>query len=442
MILSAVMAVVLVGSTTVAFVLLSGRWPPQKKPVSLKEFAIDHTRFSVDGVEVDDDGNLFLISSRWWSGSRDTSYGAQVVKVTPGGSASVFAGTGAIGFPESGPAVDSQLTSIGGHALDAAGNLYLVDSASRVVVKVTPDGTLSVVAGNGEEGDPVPGLATASPLRSPSTIVFDAAGNLYLDDRLSDTDRFYLGYPETSDTGVVVMVTPDGTLSVVAGNGEEGDPVPGLATASPLRGRGETFTMPQVCGGGGLVVDSDHNLYIVDTGAVGDTKEHMRAEDYFSRVLKVTDGTLSLVAGNGENGSVLPGPAGESPLGYVSSLEIDRAGNLYFGLGRRDLGRVSPDQTLSVFAADEDLSGGCMGVDSAGNIYGLSERGRDMVVVAPDGTVSVTNYSDHVDYNFDGTRLVVGPDGSVYIFSLFDGGLKATPNKAGDGWSFSTVVYR
>ena len=90
--------------------------------------------------------------------------------------------------------------------MDGAGNLYIADSGNDVVEKVTPAGTLSVVAGTGSQGAPTPGPATSSDLNDPSGVAVDGAGNLYI---------AYFG-------NEVEKVTPAGMLSVVVGTGNEG----------------------------------------------------------------------------------------------------------------------------------------------------------------------------------------------------------------------------
>jgi hypothetical protein len=58
------------------------------------------------------------------------------------GSTWVFRGDG-------GPAVNAPLGQVCGVAVDSAGNVFATDSDNCLVVKVSPSGTLKVVAGNG-----------------------------------------------------------------------------------------------------------------------------------------------------------------------------------------------------------------------------------------------------------------------------------------------------
>jgi hypothetical protein len=188
------------------------------------------------GVAVDAHGDLFI-----------ADIGNNVVEeVSPGGTLSVVAGVvGKYGPPTPGPATKSLLgTAFSGPVevtVDSHGDLFIADAYNRVVEEVSPAGRLSVVAGNGTQGQaqPAPGPATKRAL-SPGGLAVNAHGDLFISDG-------------GAGWGVVVEVSPAGTLSVVAGNSQEGDPTPGPATQSSLR-------EPE-----GLAVSASGDLYIADT---------------------------------------------------------------------------------------------------------------------------------------------------------------------------------
>jgi hypothetical protein len=123
-------------------------------------------------------------------------------------------------MPVPGPARNSPLgVSIGGLPVDAAGNLYLADPDQYVVVKITPSGTLSIVAGTGVAGQPTAGPAVNSRLGQIRSLAVDAAGNLFL----ADYSQHY-----------IEKVTPSGTLSIYGGTGAGSAPVAGSPTSSPI----------------------------------------------------------------------------------------------------------------------------------------------------------------------------------------------------------------
>jgi secreted PhoX family phosphatase len=180
---------------------------------------------------------LVLLVATTLGAPRVAASSAGPVCTTQAGHLCIVAGTGPGGAPTAGPATSSELSRPNGAAVDSAGNLYIADTQNNEVEKVTPLGTLSVVAGTGSLGAPTPGPATSSDLNQPSGVAVNSAGNLYIAD---------------TQNNVVEKVTPSGTLSVVAGTGSLGAPTPGPATSSELN-------QPS-----GVAVDSAGNLFIAD----------------------------------------------------------------------------------------------------------------------------------------------------------------------------------
>jgi sugar lactone lactonase YvrE len=143
----------------------------------------------------------------------------EVEKISPAGVLSIVAGTGTGGRPTAGPATRSDLDFPTGVAVDALGDLFIADSMNNEIEKVTPAGTLSVVAGTGRMGAPTPGAARSSDLDVPYGVTVDGAGDVVIADTFDHE---------------VESVTPSGALSIVAGTGTSGPPTPGPATGSEL----------------------------------------------------------------------------------------------------------------------------------------------------------------------------------------------------------------
>ena len=149
-------------------------------------------------VAVDSAGNVYIA---------DLGIGGLIDKVTPSGTLSIVAGTTAVGtgLPTPGPATSSRLNTRDGVAVDAQGNIYIADTGNSLVEKVTPSGQLSVIAGVPGEwaGTPTPGPATSSQLDLPIGIAVDPNGTVYIDDS---------GNNEIDD------VTSSGTLGIMTGS--------------------------------------------------------------------------------------------------------------------------------------------------------------------------------------------------------------------------------
>jgi len=174
--------------------------------------ALNTPLYKPEGIAFDSSGDLYIADF----------YASAIEKVTPSGTLSIFAGIpGNSGYPTPGPATSAQFERPNGIAVDPSGNVYVADESANVVVMITPTGTLSIVAGTaGQSGNPTPGPAASSLLNEPDGLSFDAAGNLYIADR---------------GNSVVEKVTPTGTLSIFAGViNHYGTPTAGPATSSYL----------------------------------------------------------------------------------------------------------------------------------------------------------------------------------------------------------------
>src|SRR4029077_4430316 len=90
-------------------------------------------------------------------------------------------------------------------AVDAAFNVYIADQINNRIRKISPDGTITTVAGNGSPGySGDGGFAIDAQLLLPSGIALDRAGKLYIAD---------------FGNSVVRLVTAGGLIRTIAGNG-------------------------------------------------------------------------------------------------------------------------------------------------------------------------------------------------------------------------------
>jgi DNA-binding beta-propeller fold protein YncE len=107
------------------------------------------------------------------------SWKNRIHKVTKEGKVSNLAG-GRRGFSD-GRGIFAKFDAPLGIAVDAAGNLYVADSRNRRIRKITPKGKVSTLAGDGALGL-VDGQGKVARFRSPSSIAIDSLGNLYVTD--------------------------------------------------------------------------------------------------------------------------------------------------------------------------------------------------------------------------------------------------------------------
>jgi uncharacterized protein (TIGR03437 family) len=140
----------------------------------------------------------------------------RVRKVTPDGIINTVAGSDlCCDLGDGGPANKAIVPMPHGVALDLAENLYVAEWPDSRIRKVTPDGMISTVAGNGTRGfSGDGGLATEAQLNDPWGVTVDGNGNIYIADNQNLRIR---------------KVSPDGIITTVAG----GPVSPGFNIGTP-----------------------------------------------------------------------------------------------------------------------------------------------------------------------------------------------------------------
>jgi sugar lactone lactonase YvrE len=133
------------------------------------------------GVAFDRAGNLYI-------SDRDND---RIRKVDPTGVISTIAGNGKIEPPRDGVrGTESSIDFPLGIICDAKGNVLFADANNKRIRKIDGKGIITTIAGTGENlatGDGGP--ATKAALADPENLAFDAAGNLYITDTVSNTLR-------------------------------------------------------------------------------------------------------------------------------------------------------------------------------------------------------------------------------------------------------------
>jgi M6 family metalloprotease-like protein len=249
-----------------------------------------------NGLAVAADGSVFIADN------------CEVRKVDPAGAISVYAGSGTCGFADNSNPVKAQFSAIAGMTIDPAGNLYVADPTNQRVRKIDLDGSVTTVAGTGKSGAPIDGgPATSSPLNGPSDVAMDAAGNLYISDRSNYCVR---------------MVTPDGTISTIAG----------IPTKSGYSGDGGPATHAQFGSVSAVKVDANGYIWVADSS-------------YHVVRSIAPDGTIRTVTGTGTVGaSAGDGPAWAMQLNGPSGLAIGPNGVYVSDTGNGRVRLLTPPQ--------------------------------------------------------------------------------------------------
>jgi uncharacterized protein (TIGR03437 family) len=254
------------------------------------------------GVAADPAGNVYLAEGSIGSGSGMANGDFRVWKVSTAGVFTTGAGNGLASFSgDGGPAAVAQLGQPGGVAIDAAGNVFIADTANNRVRKIAANGNITTIAGTGVAGYSGDGASPASAmLNAPRGVAVDQFGDVFIADTGNNRIR------KVTNTGVIYTVAGNGNAGFI-GDG-------GLAPNASLHA-------PQ-----GIAVDAAGNLFIADT------MNH--------RVRMATlDLNIQTIAGNGHAGFGGDGsPALNAQLNSPAAVTVDGAGNVY--IADRDNGRI------------------------------------------------------------------------------------------------------
>ena len=217
----------------------------------------------------------------------------RIRKVSKDGIITTIAGNGRAGFSgDNSSALKASLNFPAGLCLDPMGNLYVADRNNHRIRRIDTSGMITTIAGTGSPdwgGDGGP--AVEAHLNYPSDLECDGKGNLYISDRSNNRIR---------------KVNSKGVISTIAGLG-----VP--AFGGDFGPATEAFLKYPF----GIELDHKGNLYIADRGN--------------NRIRKVDpQGIITTVAGDGTHffaGDY--GPATRASLAYPTDVVADNRGNLY-----------------------------------------------------------------------------------------------------------------
>ena len=304
------------------------------------------------GIAADDTGNLY-IAGRHRIRRVDAASGV----------ISTIAGTGAAGFGgDGGPAAAAQLNFPHQLSVDGAGNVYIADRDNQRIRKVdAATGDISTIAGTGAGGfGGDGGPAAAAQLNAPSDATLDAAGNVYIADRINQRIR--------------KVDAASGVISTIAGTGAGGFGGDGGPAAAAQ------FNFPN-----SAALDAAGNVYIADR------------ENHRIRRVDAASGEISTVAGTGEAGfSGDGGPAAAAQLRLPRDTAVDAAGNLYIAdTNNRRIRKVdAATGNISTIAGNgnpvDGIGDGCaatgaqlsrpygVAVDGAGNVY-IADSSSDRI---------------------------------------------------------------
>lgn len=176
------------------------------------------------GVAVAKDGALFV---------SDAGDNNRIRRIAPDGTVTTVAGS-VEGFAD-GVGAAAAFDTPSGLAFDRDGNLYVADTGNHAIRKITPQGAVSTIAGNGTPGFG-DGPGAQARFDGPTGVAVGADGRVYVADTYNDRIR---------------VIARDGSVSTLAGGERPGD-ADGVGTLA-------RFDTPTA-----VAVDAMNRVYVAD----------------------------------------------------------------------------------------------------------------------------------------------------------------------------------
>jgi len=204
----------------------------------------------------------------------------RIRKISPSSLVTVVAGNGERGFAN-GSAADAKFDETTGIATDNQGNIYISDNGNKRIRKISADGLVTTIAGNGRDAY-MNGKGNNAEFFFPTGIVIDKHGNLFV-----------------ADYNRIRKITPDATVSTFAGNETVGYK-DGQANIAQF-----TFIND-------MVMDDSGNIFVTDN----------------NKIRKISpEGIVSTVAGS--TAGYNDGDGASAKFNNPVGLGIDSNGNIY-----------------------------------------------------------------------------------------------------------------
>jgi sugar lactone lactonase YvrE len=351
------------------------------------------------------------------------------------------------------------LTSI---AADQAGNVFVADKESQVILKITPAGVTSVFAGvRGIVGSADgPGASASFHLNMLSALLVDRDGNLIVSDTCNGTVR---------------KITPDGIVSTLAG--KQGNYCPQDVNAAFPPDAVDGVGSDAIFGGiGRLAQDINGDLLMVDfsrrirritpQGAVSsigwgevpvppgtprntlssisdfavDAVGDIYATDTGTRVWKISGGIAAVFSGARLNSGVpVDGEGTAARFGSPRSIRLGADGNFYIS-DFRQIRKMTPQGVVTTIAGNYTTPGTTDGTGSAAQLNGAGpltiDANGDILVgdrtaniirrVTPTGVVTTLAATPITDGYADGTAGAARLSQSRYVTADANGNVYTT----------------
>ena len=282
----------------------------------------------------------------------------QIFSISLDGVVTVLAGGTEVGFAD-GNGPDARFTEPQGVAIREDGSVVVADTRNHSIRLVTPEGDVTTLAGNGEDGF-ADGNGPNARFYSPYGVAVRRDGTIVVADTMNHSIR---------------LVTPEGDVTTLAGNGDEG--------FADGNGPNARFSFPL-----GVAVRRDGTIVVADT-----MNDGIR--------LVYPNGDVTTLAGNGEGGFA-DGNGPGARLSGPHGIAVRQDGAIVVSdTGNNRIRLVTPEGDVTTLAGNGErgLADGS-GLDARFDIpFGVAVFEDGKIVVSSLGRNSIRLITD---YNYEG----------------------------------------
>ncbi|MGK0179295.1 MAG: sugar lactone lactonase YvrE [Nitrospinales bacterium] len=337
------------------------------------------------GVALNPEGKLLVVDrSHYRIRSIDLKRGS--VKTIAGNGKKMFAGDG-------GPATGATLSFPHGIAVDKNDNVLISDKGNYRIRKISPDGIIHTIAGNGIRGnigDDMPAMKAS---------IYGATSL-----KLNNKDEMFI-------------LSPSGFVSLIRKIDEKGIMRKFLETVAPrylksianskYKGKVQTGELAIITTFSDIAFDHKGNMFISDR-----LNHQIRKVD--------SKGNISTIAGTGESSHYGDGgPASEAAFRDPSALATDKEGNLYIGDSANNMIRkIDTKGIISTIAGN----GNHEATGDGGPAVKAGIRNIDQLAVSPQGEVHIAGMNSNSVRKITKDGKIVTVAGTGYQGYFGDGG--------------------
>jgi sugar lactone lactonase YvrE len=307
-----------------------------------------------------------------------------------------------------------------GVAVDAAGNIYVSDSANHQIRKITANGTIQNLAGTFTGSGGQDGTKWNARFANPQGLATDTSGNIYVADQ---------------DNHAIRKITANGTVTTVAGSFiSDNSAFTGSATgfSGSADGGGKTnarFNKPA-----DVAVDAAGNIYVADSG------------NHAIRKIS-TNGTVTTLAGTKGAAGKINALGANARFRAPQGIAVDGNGTVFVAdTGNQVIRRITANGTVTTFAGaaftgSASPLGGRASFTKSAHAAFIGSADSTNLPASVDGNATTARFSYPTDITIDSVgNLYVTDSGTEKVRRITTNGTVTTLGGSPDGFFYNPLA--